>query len=131
MLLGDCMGEMSTCYAAADEAGIGGSCLPYGGQNLSEACAVGVPVVIGPHAYNFSEVTHAAVQIGAAIQVASPIEAIRSALGLLGDPVRREIMGKAGLEFCDLHRGATARHMEAIHDLLPLEATPQGTMTGN
>lgn len=132
VLLGDTMGEMPTYYAAADVAVIGGSFLPYGGQNLIEACAVGVPVVIGPHAYNFSEATYAAVQIGAAIQVATPIEAIRSALGLLGDPVRCEIMGKAGLEFCDLHRGATARHMEAIHDLLPLEATPQGTIpTGN
>ena len=128
VLLGDTMGEMPTYYAAADVAVIGGSFLPYGGQNLIEACAVGVPVVIGPHAYNFSEATLAAVQLGAAIQVAGPGEAIRSALALLVDPVRCKIMGKAGRDFCDMHRGATARHMKAIHELLPFEARPQGTI---
>src|SRR6185369_16193479 len=41
-LLGDTMGEMPVYYAAADVAVIGGTLLPYGGQNLIEACAVGV-----------------------------------------------------------------------------------------
>ena len=43
------MGEMVAYYAACDVAVIGGSLLPFGAQNLIEACAVGRPVIIGPH----------------------------------------------------------------------------------
>ncbi|GAB1459895.1 hypothetical protein MASR2M50_16690 [Thauera sp.] len=56
VLLGDSMGEMFAYYAAADVALIGGSWLPFGGQNLIEACAVGTAVVIGPHTFNFQAV---------------------------------------------------------------------------
>ncbi|HRP98653.1 MAG TPA: lipid IV(A) 3-deoxy-D-manno-octulosonic acid transferase, partial [Rhodocyclaceae bacterium] len=53
--LGDSMGEMFAYHAAADVALIGGSWLPFGGQNLIEACALGVPVVMGPHTFNFAQ----------------------------------------------------------------------------
>ena len=46
VVLGDTMGEMHTYYAACDIAFIGGSLLPFGGQNLIEACAMGKPVII-------------------------------------------------------------------------------------
>ena len=118
VLLGDTMGEMPVYYAAADVAVIGGTMLPYGGQNLIEACAIGVPVILGPHVHNFSEATHAAVRCGAAIQVADAAEAIRSAFALLDDPARREAMGSAGLAFCARHRGATARHVASIQGFL-------------
>ena len=61
------MGEMFAYYAACDIAFIGGSLLPLGGQNLLEACAVGKPVVIGPHTFNFEEATEHAIEAGAAI----------------------------------------------------------------
>ena len=41
IVLGDSMGEMFAYYAACDITFIGGSLLPFGGQNLIEACAVG------------------------------------------------------------------------------------------
>ena len=63
------MGEMFAYYAACDIAFIGGSLLPFGGQNLIEACAVGKPVLIGPHTYNFAQATELAVASGAALQV--------------------------------------------------------------
>ena len=68
-VLGDSKGEMFAYYAAADVAFIGGSLLPYGGQNLIEACAVGTPVLVGPHTHNFAEATRLAVNAGAALQV--------------------------------------------------------------
>ena len=55
VLLGDSMGEMAAYYAACDLAFIGGGLLPYGGQNLIEACAVGRPLLFGPHMANFAE----------------------------------------------------------------------------
>jgi 3-deoxy-D-manno-octulosonic-acid transferase len=119
-LLGDTMGEMPIYYAAADVAIVGGTLLPYGGQNLIEACATGVPVVIGPYVHNFSEAARLAVESGAAIQVADAGKAIRSAVALLADPARRTMMGKAGLAFCAAHRGATGRHIAAVRGLLAM-----------
>lgn len=119
VLLGDTMGELATYYAAADVAIVGGSLLPYGGQNLIEACAAGVPVVIGPHVHNFSEAVRLAVNAGAAIQVLDAGSAARTALELLEDPVRRAAMGAAGVDMCAKHRGAAARHLAVIRALLP------------
>lgn len=119
VLLGDTMGEMGAYYAAADVAIIGGSLLPYGGQNLIEACAAGVPVVIGPHVHNFSEVVRLAVEAGAAIQVEDAASAARVAMALLKDPARRAAMGAAGVGLCAAHRGAAARHLAILRRLLP------------
>lgn len=118
VLLGDTMGEMPFYYAMADVAVIGGSLLPFGGQNLIEACAIGVPVVIGPHVYNFSEAVRLALHAGAATQVADAGAAMREALNLLGDPSRRQHMAVAGKAMCAAHRGATRRHIESVSRLL-------------
>ena len=114
VLLGDSMGEMFAYYAACDVAFIGGSLLPYGAQNLIEACAVGKPVLIGPSTYNFAEATEGAVAAGAAIRVADAGELAREAGKLLLDPGRRERMGQAALAFCAAHRGATGRVVDLI-----------------
>jgi len=114
VLLGDSMGEMFAYYAACDVAFIGGSLLPYGAQNLIEACAVGRPVLIGPSTYNFAEATEGAVAAGAAIRVADAGELAREAGKLLLDQGRRERMGQAALAFCAAHRGATGRVVDLI-----------------
>ncbi len=119
VLLGDSMGELGAYYAASDAAFIGGSLLPLGGQNLIEACAVGVPVLIGPHVFNFTQATTDAVATGAAEQVADP-EALAAALdALFAEPARRTAMGAAGAAFAARHRGATARTVDVLTALLP------------
>ncbi len=114
VLLGDSMGEMFAYYAACDLAFIGGSLLPYGAQNLIEACAVGKPVLIGPSNYNFAEATEGAVMAGAAVRVADAAKLAREAQKLLVDPGLQERMGQAALAFCAKHRGATARVLDLI-----------------
>jgi 3-deoxy-D-manno-octulosonic-acid transferase len=118
LLLGDSMGEMAFYYGLADVAVIGGSFCGYGGQNLIEACAAGVPVVIGPSVFNFTEATTLAVAAGAAVQVAGPAEAAASVLAILGNTGERERMSAAGRNLCELHRGAAARHVEVALRLL-------------
>jgi 3-deoxy-D-manno-octulosonic-acid transferase len=121
VVLGDSMGEMFAYYAACDVAFIGGSLLPYGGQNLIEACAVGKPVIIGPHTYNFAEAAERAVEAGAAVRVASAEELARELRRLLHDPEQRRRMGQAGLEFSRQHQGATGKVM-AILEVIASEA---------
>lgn len=120
--LGDTMGEMDFYYAAADVAVIGGSFVPRGGQNLIEACAAGVPVVLGPSMFNFTEATRLALAAGAAIQAADAAAAIRQALRLLLNAEERKRMGAAGKQLCEAHRGATQRHLEICSELLKVQA---------
>jgi 3-deoxy-D-manno-octulosonic-acid transferase len=112
--LGDTMGEMAFYYGAADVAVIGGSLLPLGGQNLIEALAAGVPVILGPSMFNFAEATRLALEAGAAVQVADAQAAVRIAVELLRDKGKREEMGRAGTKLCEAHRGATLKHLEVL-----------------
>ncbi|WP_153099870.1 lipid IV(A) 3-deoxy-D-manno-octulosonic acid transferase [Paraburkholderia hayleyella] len=117
--LGDSMGELGAYYAAADIAFIGGSLLPFGGQNLIEACAVGVPVLIGPHVFNFTQATADAVAAGAVLQVQDAAELARTLQTLFSDKPQRTAMGAAAAAFAARHRGATARTVEVLLTLLP------------
>jgi 3-deoxy-D-manno-octulosonic-acid transferase len=118
VLLGDSMGEMAAYYRACDVAFVGGSLLAYGGQNLIEACAAGVPVLVGPYTYNFAQAAESAVAAGAALRVEGAEEAMRRAGALLGDRDLRERMGRAGIAFCATHRGATQRTLAVCERLL-------------
>jgi 3-deoxy-D-manno-octulosonic-acid transferase len=114
VLLGDSMGEMFAYYAACDCAFIGGSLLPLGGQNLIEACALGKPVLVGQHTFNFLQATEEAVAAGGALRVADADALLAAAAGLLRDDVRRTAMGARALAFAGNHRGATARTVELL-----------------
>jgi len=114
VLLGDSMGEMFAYYAACDIAYIGGSLLPFGGQNLIEACAVGKPVLIGPHTYNFTQACELAVAGGAAVRVQDATELARAVQSLFSHPEQMAGMGEAGKIFVSANRGATERALTHI-----------------
>jgi 3-deoxy-D-manno-octulosonic-acid transferase len=114
VLLGDSMGEMFAYYAACDVAFIGGSLLPFGGQNLIEACAVGKPVLVGPHTYNFAEAAESAITAGAALRVADAADLARNASALLTQPALMQRMGAAAQAFSQTHRGAAQKLVEML-----------------
>ena len=62
IVLGDTMGEMFAYYAVADVVLMGGTWLPYGGQNFLEPMALGKPVIVGESIYNFEQIGVDAVQ---------------------------------------------------------------------
>jgi 3-deoxy-D-manno-octulosonic-acid transferase len=109
------MGEMAAYFAACDIAIICGSFLPYGAHNLIEACALGKPVVVGPHDYNFAEAVRFAVAAGAAIQVDSAVAALAAARELLADRPRFERMAESGRAFVRQHAGSTQRILDLIN----------------
>jgi 3-deoxy-D-manno-octulosonic-acid transferase len=119
VFLGDTLGEMPFYYAVSTVAIIGGSFTPFGGQDPIEACAAGVPAVIGPQMKEFAEATRAALLANAAIRVVDTDEAIRVARNLLEIREWRERMALAGLKLSATHRGAIARHLEVCRRLLP------------
>ena len=117
VVLGDSMGELFAYYAAADLAFIGGSLLPYGGQNLIESCAVGTPVLVGPHTENFSEATQLAVNAGAALQVRNATEIMAEMQHLLENPKALQQMRFKCSRFVELNRGATDKALRVIKSL--------------
>ncbi len=129
VLLGDSMGELQSWYRMADVALIGGSLLPFGGQNLIEATAAGCPVLVGPHTYNFSEVAQQAIACGAARRVTTPQELASQLLLLLENPDARQTMREAGLAFTQRHQGATRQLLRLLAPYLSSQQTskPGGT----
>ncbi len=120
--LGDSMGELALYYSLADYALIGGSFLPFGGQNLIEAAACACPTVLGPHTFNFSQAADDAVACGAARRVADMASAVVLLKDLLQDPEQSQSMRAAALAFSQAHRGATARNLALIQAVLPSAA---------
>ena len=122
VVLGDTIGEMPFFYAASSVAIVGGSFAPLGGQNLIEACAVGTPVIVGPHTRNFEDAVQGAVAIGAAAQLSQGSagglaqQALDLALDWLRDPLALQKRSDTARAWVARHRGATARTLEEISD---------------
>ncbi|MFY0477668.1 3-deoxy-D-manno-octulosonic acid transferase [Achromobacter marplatensis] len=114
VMLGDTLGEMAFYYAASDVAVVAGSFAPLGGQNLIEACAAGVPVIVGPHTFNFKQAAEDAIAEGAAWRAADAGQAVDRAMALLADAPRREAASQAARAWFDTHAGATRRTLDAL-----------------
>jgi 3-deoxy-D-manno-octulosonic-acid transferase len=102
------MGEMAAYYALADLALIGGTLLPFGGQNLIEAAACGCPVLLGPHSFNFAEASEDAIACGAARRVPTPDAARWPLAELLRQP--QELSACALPRAISVRRTAARRH---------------------
>ena len=114
VLLGDSMGEMFAYYAACDIAFIGGSLLPLGGQNLIEALSCGKPVLIGPHTFNFAQITEDAISAGAARRVANAAKMIAEASALLQDDATRSRLSSVAIALTVEARGATRKTVDLL-----------------
>ena len=119
--LGDSMGEMPAYFTVADLALMGGTLLPFGGQNLIEAAACGCPVLVGEHCFNFAQATADALACGAALRITDADDAVATVENLLGNAKcvdRLHTMRDAAANFSKAHRGATAKTIALIHETL-------------
>ena len=119
--LGDSMGEMPAYFALSDLALMGGTLLPYGGQNLIEAAACACPVLVGPHSFNFAQATEDSISCGAALRIADADGAAAAATRLLNDQEALQKMRAAAAGFSQAHRGATARTLALIGEITALQ----------
>jgi 3-deoxy-D-manno-octulosonic-acid transferase len=116
--LGDSMGELFAYYAASDVAFVGGTLLDFGGQNLIEPCAVGVPVLLGPSTYNFADAARQALAQGAAGTIQNADQLVTEALALLQNRERYDARRAAARHFASCNRGATARTVDLAERFL-------------
>ena len=118
VLIVDILGELELFYAAADVAFVGGSLVATGGHNLLEPAALGLPVISGPHTWNFSYIAGRLADIGAlevvddAGQLASRVER------LLRNANQRHAMGEKARDWVDQNRGAITRLQQLIDQRL-------------
>jgi len=118
--LGDSMGEMPAYFRLADLALIGGTLLPFGGQNLIEAAACGCPVLVGPHSFNFAQATDDAIACGAALRIMDANSAASEVQRLIDDGEVLKGMRDAAASFSQAHRGATAKTVALIKEITAL-----------
>lgn len=114
----DSMGELIEFYAAADVAFVGGSLVPVGGHNLLEPAALACPVVVGPHTFNFAEVTEDLVNAGAVIRINDGEELGPIVVRLLSRDADRRGMGEAAHAVMARERGAVERTMVIVERLM-------------
>ena len=118
ILVGDTMGELQLFFAASDVAFIGGSLVPTGGQNLLEASAAGIPVIFGPHMFNFDEIARTALAHGAGLQVQNQTELGEAVTAYLRDPGLRRHAGEAGKKMIAENRGALGKTLKLLAGFL-------------
>ena len=70
VLVADTLGELGLFYRLASLAFIGGSLVPHGGQNPLEPARLGCPILLGPHAWNFTEIVDRLAAVGGLTRIA-------------------------------------------------------------
>jgi 3-deoxy-D-manno-octulosonic-acid transferase len=114
----DTIGELARAYRLASVAFIGGSLVPTGGHNPLEPAVWGVPVLSGPHVFNFDEVYDEMTDAGGARLVADSAELRVAVAAWLDEPDFAVAAGNAGREVVERNRGATARTVSALVELV-------------
>jgi 3-deoxy-D-manno-octulosonic-acid transferase len=109
VFLGDTMGELPLFYAAADVAFVGGSLVPTGGHNILEPAALGVPVMVGPHTFNFLGISQALIGLGGGVRVHNETELATAVVRYLEDAKLRDAAGSCGRELVERNRGSLTK----------------------
>ena len=117
VLLIDSIGELSSLYALADIAFVGGSLVPRGGHNIIEPAQHGVPILVGPHTENFRDIVELFLNRDA-VRVVSPPELGAALLSLLGNEKARLELGRRAADTLASQRGATHLTLEKLQGLL-------------
>lgn len=118
VILGDSMGEMSFYYALSDIVIMGGSLLPLGGQNFIEACALGRPIILGEHTFNFQQASADVIDSRAAIRILDIDDLVKAMDLLLTNHQVKEGMSTNALDFANQHTGATKKIVAVVREAL-------------
>jgi len=116
--LGDTMGELMMLYGAGDIAFVGGSLVERGGHNPLEPAAWSMPVLTGPHVFNFETIFERLQANGGVQVVQGAAELGRAIAGLVAAPDECRTVGQRALEVVNNNRGALDKVVEGIVERL-------------
>ena len=118
VLLGDTMGELLFMYALSDIALVGGSFVPNGGHNYLEPAALGMPVLSGPHVFNFLEISAQLSGAGALRILEDEKALVRTLNELFAHPDLKRQMGEQGLSVLKANQGALNRLLADVEAII-------------
>ncbi len=113
----DTLGELKLFYATADVGFVGGSLVPTGGHNILEPAAIGIPVIFGPHMFNFKKIEELFLESGAAVQVNGDETLAREVLNCLHDDGYSQELTDRAHAIMAHNRGAAqliAEHLDSL-----------------
>lgn len=112
--LGDTMGELLMLYGASDIAFVGGSLIERGGHNPLEPAAWGIPVLSGPHTFNF-ETIYSRLDAGRGLYLTPTAAALSDCIvRLVGDAGAAAQAGASALAVVNANRGALEKVVDGI-----------------
>lgn len=109
VLVGDVMGTLLALYGIADVAFVGGSLVENGGHNPLEPAVCRLPVLCGPHQFNFTQIMAELSQRGGLITVDDAQMLGEAVLALLQDEAQRRQVGEHAAGALVENAGATRR----------------------
>ena len=114
----DTMGELSSAYALATAAFVGGTLVPIGGHNLLEPVAAGKPVLFGPHTEACADVADLVLAAGVGLPITGARDLADRFLEIEAHPdLRRRIADRAAALIAQ-QRGAASRCAAVARKLL-------------
>ena len=105
----DQMGALQTLYGLSQVAFIGGSLVPRGGHNPIEAAVCGLPLLMGPSDFNFTEVAAAFAKADCLTRVRDASDLAEAVTKHLSDKPSRQQTGERALEVVRRNGGALAK----------------------
>jgi 3-deoxy-D-manno-octulosonic-acid transferase len=118
ILVGDTMGEMMLLFAASNIAFVGGSLVERGGHNYLEPAALKMPILSGPHVFNFTDISQMLVIAGGLVLVDNSQQLAERVNQWLDDPALAQQVGEAAQSVVENNRGAQQRLFELIQEYL-------------
>ncbi|XTD38477.1 lipid IV(A) 3-deoxy-D-manno-octulosonic acid transferase [Citrobacter murliniae] len=119
VVIGDTMGELMLLYGIADLAFVGGSLVERGGHNPLEAAAHAIPVLMGPHTFNFKDICARLEQASGLITVTDATTLVKEISSLLTDADYRSFYGRHAVEVLYQNQGALQRLLQLLEPYLP------------
>jgi len=121
VLVVDTLGRLGALTGCADAVFVGGSLVPHGGHNPLEAAAWCLPILSGPHNFNFASIyrdlldAHAAVEVDAA----TLSTALLDCLGEQADTEQVTAMGERAGAYQSAQEGVVERQWAVLAAHLP------------
>lgn len=122
VVVGDTMGELMLLYGIADLAFVGGSLVERGGHNPLEAAAHAIPVLMGPHTFNFKDICARLDEASGLITVIDAASLVKEISSLLTDEDYRNFYGRHAVEVLYQNQGALQRMLQLLEPYLPPRA---------
>ena len=118
VLILDVLGQLPAYYAAADVTFVGGSLVPVGGHNMLEPSCVGVPVITGPHLFNFTEIARLLDQVDALIRIENATQLAEEVVRLFADANLRFNIGQRAKQVVLENQGSINRVVALLRKYL-------------